>query len=65
MTVTTKRTTKPAPVGTPRGSVVFDYLDQQVAKDMIGFYSAFGLPVPAQSVRSSDNTVGQRKAAKR
>lgn len=29
----------------PRSSL-FQYLDQQVAKDMAGFYTAFGMPIP-------------------
>jgi hypothetical protein len=65
MTAPTKRITKPAPASTHQGSVVFDYLDQQVAKDMVGFYSAFGLQAPGQAVRSSNSSAGQRKTAKR
>lgn len=61
MTVAAKRTTMPITSSRNQRSAVFEYLDQQVAKDMAGFYTAFGLKAPNQAIRSVNSSSEQRK----
>lgn len=65
MTVAAKLTTMPITSSKNQRSAVFEYLDQQVAKDMAGFYTAFGLKAPNPAIRSGNSSAEQCKPAKR
>lgn len=61
MTVAAKQPTMPITSSKNQRSAVFEYLDRQVAKDMAGFYAAFGLPTPNQATKSGNSSSEQRK----
>lgn len=61
MTVAAKQPMMPITSSHNRRSAVFEYLDLQVAKDMAGFYTAFGLTAPNPAIRSVNSSSEQRK----
>jgi hypothetical protein len=61
MTVAAKQPTMPITSSKNQRSAVFEYLDQEVAKDMAGFYTAFGLTAPNPAIRSLNRSSEQRK----
>ena len=61
MTVAAKQPMMPITSGDNRRSAVFRYLDLQVAKDMAGFYTAFGLTAPNPAIRPVNSSSEQRQ----
>lgn len=53
MIESTQRESKVALADAQQRSVAFEYVDQQVAKDMAGFYSAFRIATPSPPERDA------------